>query len=136
MSKKILIIEDDISIVTLLKRRLNNLGFDVIYSNDGYRGLKLAQTENPDLIILDVLLPKMNGFKVCRLLKFDEKFRHIPIIMLTSREAKNHLQLGQASGADEYVFKSDRNGRLLKLIREYLEPVGANQYDELSKRND
>jgi DNA-binding response OmpR family regulator len=120
MDKTILIIEDDISIVTLLKHRLGNLGYQVIYSNDGYGGLKLAQTQSPDLIILDVLLPKMNGYKVCRLLKFDEKFSHIPVIMLTSREAPNHEELGRSAGADAYVHKSDRTGALLKTIKKYL----------------
>ena len=67
---------------------------------DGQEGLKKARSENPDLIILDVFLPKMNGYKVCRLLKFDSKYKHIPIIMLTSRETKRHEKIGFETGAD------------------------------------
>ncbi len=103
--------------------RLQTMGFDVICAYDGQEGLKRAREESPDLIILDVLLPKMNGFKVCRLLKFDTNFKDIPIIMLTSRETKRHEQLGQETGADHYVYKSDRKGTLLKLIYQHLRPV-------------
>ncbi|MFQ5822841.1 MAG: PleD family two-component system response regulator [bacterium] len=122
MAKKILIIEDYINIVEILTMRLKALGYEVISAFDGQEGLNLARNEKPDLIVLDVLLPKMNGYKVCRLLKFDSKYKHIPIIMLTSRETKSHEQIGRDTGADEYVFKSDQKGTLLKLIRKYLEP--------------
>lgn len=122
MSKKILVVEDDTSLANLLQHRLKKMGYNVMYAHDGYTGLKLAQKENPDLIVLDVLLPKINGYKICRLLKFDEKYKHIPIIMLTSREGKSQQELGKQTGADQYVLKSDRRNPLLKLIRMYLEP--------------
>ncbi|MFQ6113159.1 MAG: PleD family two-component system response regulator [bacterium] len=122
MAKKILIIEDYLNIVEILTMRLKAMGYEVISAFDGQEGLKLARIAKPDLIILDVLLPKMNGYKVCRLLKFDSKYRHIPIIMLTSRESKHHEHIGRATGADEYVYKSDQKGTLLRLIRKYLEP--------------
>ena len=122
MNKKILLVEDDISVANLIILRLKKMGYtNIIHTKNGYEGLKLAKEMNPDLIILDVLLPRMNGYTVCRLLKFDEKYKRIPIIMLTSREAKSHEQLGRKAGADEYVFKSDRKGILLKSIRKYLE---------------
>ena len=121
MAEKILIVEDYANIVEILTLRLKKMGYQVVAAYDGLEGLKLARTEKPDLIILDVLLPKLNGFKVCRLLKFDVRFKNIPIIMLTSRETKSHEQIGRDSGADEYVFKSDKKGTLLKLIRKYLE---------------
>jgi DNA-binding response OmpR family regulator len=123
--KKVLIIEDYINIVEILTMRLQAMGYDVLAAYDGQEGLNLARRENPDLIILDVLLPKMNGYKVCRLLKFDSKYKHIPIIMLTSRETQKHEELGRETGADEYVYKSDQRGTLLKLIRKYLAPAAA-----------
>ena len=121
MQKKILIVEDYANIVEILTMRLEQMGYQVMSARDGHHGLSLARKENPDLIILDVLLPKMNGYKVCRLLKFDSRYKHIPVIMLTSRETPDHEQLGRETGADEYVYKSDRKGTLLKLIRRYLE---------------
>ncbi len=123
MSKKILIVEDYLNIVEILTMRLEAMGYQVLCAHDGQEGLKLARESTPDLIILDVLLPKMSGFKVSRLLKFDERFKHIPIIMLTSRETKRHEQLGIETGADEYVYKSDQKGTLLKMINKYLKPV-------------
>jgi len=123
MQKKVLIIEDYMNIVEVLTMRLEAMGIEVVSAQDGQSGLKLAREISPDLIILDVLLPKMNGYKVSRLLKFDVNFKDIPIIMLTSRETKRHEQLGIETGADHYVYKSDRNGTLLRLINHYLKSV-------------
>ncbi|MFQ5649623.1 MAG: PleD family two-component system response regulator [bacterium] len=120
MRKKILIVEDYLNIVEILTMRLEALGYDVICAHDGAEGLKMARELTPDLIILDTLLPKMDGFKVSRLLKFDSKFKDIPIIMLTSRESRRHEALGLEIGADEYVYKSDQKGTLLKLVDKYL----------------
>jgi DNA-binding response OmpR family regulator len=121
MAKKILVIEDDESTTNLLELWLKNMGHEVVCSSDGYDGLKAAQRETPDLIILDVGLPKMNGFKVCRLLKYDNKYKHIPIIMLTAQELEDSKRLGQNTGADEYVFKSQCKNALPALIKKYLD---------------
>ncbi len=120
MSKKILIVEDYVNIVEILTMRLQAMGYEVVSAADGQAGLSLARKERPDLIILDVMLPRMNGYKVCRLLKFDAKYKHIPVIMLTSRETPEHEKIGRDTGADAYVYKSDRKGTLLKLVQEYL----------------
>jgi len=122
MKKKILIIEDYNNIVEILTMRLSAMGYAVISAKDGQEGLTLARKEKPDLIVLDVMLPKMNGYKISRLLKFDSRYKDIPIIMLTSRETKRDEQIGLETGADEYVYKSDRRGTLLKVIRKFLEP--------------
>ncbi len=121
MKKKILIVEDYNNIVEILTMRLNAMGYEVISAKDGQEGLTLARREKPDLIVLDVMLPKMNGYKISRLLKFDSKYKDIPIIMLTSRETKRDEQIGLETGADEYVYKSDRTGKLLKTIRHFLD---------------
>ncbi|TDI89877.1 MAG: response regulator [Caldithrix sp.] len=121
MKKKILIIEDYNNIVEILTMRLNAMGYEVISAKDGQEGLTLARKKKPDLIVLDVMLPKMNGYKISRLLKFDSRYKDIPIIMLTSRETKRDEQIGLETGADEYVYKSDRTGKLLKTIRHFLD---------------
>jgi len=82
MKKKILIIEDYKNIVEVLTMRLNAMGYAVISAKDGQEGLTLARKEKPDLIVLDVTLPKINGYKISRLLKFDSRYKDIPIIML------------------------------------------------------
>ncbi len=127
MKKKILIIEDYNNIVEILTMRLSAMGYAVISAKDGQEGLTLARKEKPDLIVLDVMLPKINGYKISRLLKFDSRYKDIPIIMLTSRETKQDQQIGLETGADIYIYKSDRTGRLLKTIRHFLDstPVRA-----------
>lgn len=127
MPKRILIIEDYKNIVEILTMRLEAMGYEVLCAGDGQEGLNLARKAKPDLIILDVLLPKMSGFKVCRLLKFDVKYKDIPIIMLTSRESEENARTGLQAGADHYVYKSDQKGTLLRLIREYLNPMPAGE---------
>ena len=121
MKKKILIIEDYNNIVEILTMRLSAMGYAVISAKDGQEGLTLARKEKPDLIVLDVTLPKMNGYKISRLLKFDSRYKDIPIIMLTSRETKLDEQIGLETGADVYIYKSDRTGKLLKTIRHFLD---------------
>lgn len=121
MKKKILIIEDYKNIVEILTMRLSSMGYAVISAKDGQEGLTLARKEKPDLIVLDVTLPKMNGYKISRLLKFDSRYKDIPIIMLTARETKLDEQIGLETGADVYIYKSDRTGKLLKTIRHFLD---------------
>lgn len=121
MKKKILIIEDYKNIVEILTMRLSTMGYAVISAKDGQEGLTLARKEKPDLIVLDVMLPKMNGYKISRLLKFDSRYKDIPIIMLTSRETKRDEKMGLETGADVYIYKSDRTGKLLKTIRHFLD---------------
>lgn len=102
---KILIVDDYPNMVEMLSMRLKSSGFEVMASYDGIDALQKARVHLPDLILLDVLLPKMDGFKICRLLKFDEKYRHIPIIMLTSRARDVDRATGMEMGADAYIYK-------------------------------
>jgi DNA-binding response OmpR family regulator len=120
MPKKILIVEDYPHIVEVLKIRLQAAGYDVIAAGDGQEGLNMARSERPDLIILDVMLPKMNGYKVCRFLKFDAKYKSIPIFLLTARGKPEDVETGKAIGADEYILKPYDPQELLALIRRYL----------------
>ena len=103
--KKILIADDEPDIIEILKFVLEGAGYECITAADGEEGLKLARTVSPDLIILDVMMPKMNGYKICRLLKFDSKYRDIPIIMLTARSQEKDRSIGGETGADEYITK-------------------------------
>lgn len=115
---RILIIDDYQNLVELMALRLRAEGYEVLTAFDGMQGLQLARTKNPDLIILDVLLPKMDGFKVCRLLKFDERFRKTPIIMLTSRASDIDRQMGMSMGADAYFLKPYDPSVLLQEIHD------------------
>ena len=126
MAKKILIVDDEEDIAFSVERRLKAAGYEVICAEDGVEGLRRAQTENPDLILLDLMLPKMDGYKVCRLLKFDERYKRIPIIMVTARSQQEDIALGRETGAEAYMTKPFDSGALLDKIKELLDaPVTA-----------
>ncbi len=103
--KKILIVEDQAMIVDMLKMRLEANNYEVIIANDGQEGLEKARQHHPSLIILDVMLPKMNGYQVCQLLKKDPKYSKIPIIISSGRTPEEIKKVGQEIGADAYVCK-------------------------------
>lgn len=119
--RKILVIEDDALIRELVRINLETAGYAVIIATDGFVGLELARQENPDLIVLDLMLPKMDGFKVCRILKFDEKYKHIPILMLTARVQEADKETGFKTGADGYMTKPFEPEDLLKKINALIE---------------
>ena len=103
--KKILIIEDQARIVEMLKMRLEANNYEVITAADGQEGLEKARQHYPSLIILDVMLPKMNGYQVCQTLKKDPKYRKIPIVISSGRTPEEIKKVGQEIGADAYVCK-------------------------------
>lgn len=118
--KKILIVDDEPDIVETVQFLMQSEGFETITAMDGEEALKKAKEENPDLMILDVMLPKINGYKVCRLLKFDNKYKHIPILMLTARSQEEDKIIGEETGADEYITKPFNIDELVDKIRAYL----------------
>ncbi|MCX5751634.1 MAG: response regulator [Candidatus Saganbacteria bacterium] len=118
--KKILVVDDEADIVDLLTLRLEGEGFEVISAGDGNAGLDKARREKPDLIILDLMLPKIDGYRVCRLLKFDEKYKNIPIIMFTARGQDEDRKLGEEVGADAYLVKPFDPQLLMKTINRLL----------------
>ncbi len=103
--KRILLIEDEVDMVYALTLHLEAMNCEVLSAGDGQTGLDMARKEKPDLIILDLMLPKMDGYKVCRILKFDERYKKIPIIMFTARAQDQDKKLGQEVGADAYITK-------------------------------
>ena len=95
--KAILVVEDEEQVAKLLQNRLASAGYDVGWVAEGDKALQIARHAAPDLILLDVMLPGMNGFKLAKLLKFDKRFKHIPIIMLTARRSPEDVQTGEKS---------------------------------------
>ena len=100
---KVLIVEDERAIVEILKFNLSREGYETLEALDGEAGLQLARTADPDLILLDVMLPKLDGFSICRQLR--ESGISTPIIMLTAREEENDKVFGLEAGADDYITK-------------------------------
>ena len=105
MDKKntVLIVEDEKNIVDILRFNLQRSGFTTLEAYDGAEGLEMARTEQPDLILLDVMLPKMNGFDVCRTLRAEGYA--VPVIILTAREEETDKIQGLETGADDYITK-------------------------------
>jgi DNA-binding response OmpR family regulator len=120
MAKRILVIDDEPLIADMVKMRLESAGYEVITANDGMQGLEKARKEKPDLIVLDVMMPKLDGYKVCRMLKFDERFKNTPIIICTARGQDSDKQTGGEVGADVYITKSSQDADLLNNVKKLL----------------
>ena len=114
-SKRLLLVDDDVDMNLALKLRFESSGFEVITAFNGLEALRKAREERPDVMILDLMLPYLNGYEVCRLLKFDQKFKDIPIILCTARSRQEDVQMGHVVGADAYVTKPfDGKGLIAK----------------------
>jgi two-component system, OmpR family, alkaline phosphatase synthesis response regulator PhoP len=105
MKKKILLVDDEPDIQTIVGARLVAMGYEVLIAKDGQEGLDLARKEAPDVILLDLMLPKLDGYKVCRMLKFDKAYENIPIIIFSAKGSDADKKLGVQAGADAYMVK-------------------------------
>jgi len=120
MKKRILIIEDEKEFLVGITTLLESQGYEVLTAPDGMSGLQKARKDNPDLVILDIMMPKVDGYKVCRLLKFDAKYKDIPILMLTAKTQDIDRLTGEQCGADAYFLKSESPDGLIAKINEIL----------------
>ena len=122
MPRKILVVDDETEIVSLLEEELKALGYDVLTALDGLTGLEMARKERPALMILDLMLPKMDGYRVCGLLKNDLRYAEIPIILFSARAQEEDLRLGVELGANAYITKPFEPQELLKKVHELVNP--------------
>lgn len=129
-SKKILVVDDDVNICELLRLYLEKDGFDVVVANDGEDALKCAQVHNPDLILLDITLPALDGWQVCREIR---KTSNVPIIMLTAKGETFDKVLGLELGADDYVTKPFETKEVVARIKAVLRRSSENEKTEGSK---
>ena len=114
---RVLLVDGEPSIVKMVGKSLEVEGFDVLIAMDGQEGLTKAQSEQPDLIILDLMLPKLNGYEVCTMLKQDTRYQKIPIVLFTAKAQDKDEKLGMECGANAYVRKPFRAQELLEKIR-------------------
>ena len=121
MSQKIVVVEDDINIAELLRLYLEKDGFEVLIAHDGGAGLNLAETENPDLVMLDIMLPVMDGWQVCKAIRKNSK---VPIIMLTAKGETEDKVNGLEMGADDYIVKPFEVKELLARVHAVLRRTG------------
>ena len=118
--KKILIADDEQDIVESLKFVLETNDYICYCAYNGEDALRLAKEIMPDLIILDIMMPKINGYKISRLLKFDKKYKDIPVLMVTARSQEEDKLIGEETGADEYITKPFEIDELVKKVDKYL----------------
>ncbi len=120
MTKKILVVDDEVDFCDSLKQSLEAGGYRVITVYDGYQGLQNARSEKPDLILLDVLMPHMDGFDVLMRLKRNERTKRIPVIMLTAKSDTAAIFKSQELSATDYLIKPFQFEELLNLMKSYL----------------
>lgn len=120
MIRKILIVDDEPDTVELAKMVLSYEGYETIVAYDGEQALEMVHSENPDLVLLDIKMPKKNGLEVCKELKDDPKYQHIPILMFTAKVHDRDLELGWEAGADDYITKPFSGAALMERIRAHI----------------
>ena len=121
--KKILLVDDSSTILMMEKFILRNDPYTLITASNGEEAVKKAESEQPDLILLDVVMPRMGGFEACRLIRDNEATKHIPIIMVTTRGESTNVETGWLSGCTDYVTKPINAIELLAKVRSILGEV-------------
>ncbi len=125
MKPKILVVDDEADALEVLGFKLREAGFAPLFAQDGARALAAVRSEKPDLVVLDLMLPEVDGLEVCKLLRRDPATARIPIIMLTARAAEMDRVVGLELGADDYVTKPFSPRELVLRIRKLLARAGA-----------
>lgn len=115
-SKKILIVEDEESLLKLESILLTSKGYAVAGVMDGKAALEEVKNNRPDLIVLDVMLPEMDGFEVCRRIKENPETSGIPIVMLTAKKSNNDVERGRLAGAEAYITKPFKSAKVIEVI--------------------
>ncbi len=117
---RILIIDDEPEIITLTRMMLQKAGYEVIGAESGKKGLEILEKDKVDLVLLDVVMPDINGWEVCRKIKADEKLRQIPVVMFTVYDNKEDVMRSHECGADAHLSKPFNREELLDVIRRFL----------------
>jgi len=120
MAKKILIIDDEPDVIDTLTFMLKARNFEVVSAPDGLSGLSLAKADKPDLILLDIMMPGMDGYEVCSKIKTDNATKHIPVIMLTAKGEGEAVTKAHRSGANDYIVKPFNLPTLLGRLNKYI----------------
>lgn len=115
--KKILVVDDDQTQIKIIDKRLSSEGYEVMTTQEAADGLQMAMDKKPDLILLDVMMPIINGYNFCKLLKDQETHRGIPIVLVTSRDALDDVKIGMEMGAEAYLMKPVNMDELIRTIK-------------------
>lgn len=122
---KILLVDDEPALARIVGMRFEAAGYEVVTAGDGQQALEKTKRLKPDLIILDLMLPKLDGYNVCRLLKYDAQYSKIPVLILTARALSKDMRLATDCGADGYLTKPFDAKELLEKVKELLAKAQA-----------
>ena len=125
VKRRVLVVDDEPNIAKIVKKQLEVSGYDVIVAGDGEMALTKVREEHPEVILLDVMLPKRNGYEVLGILKQDEQLKHIPVMMLTARAQQQDQQTSLEHGADAYLAKPFQLEELVEQVQALLERSGS-----------
>jgi two-component system alkaline phosphatase synthesis response regulator PhoP len=117
---KVLVVDDEEYIQHILNFSFGAEGFEVITAADGEEAVTIARSEKPDIIVLDIMMPKMDGYEACRQIKGDPQTHNIPVILLTAKGREVDRKLGAEAGADDYVVKPFSPGRLIERVEGFI----------------
>ncbi len=123
-NKKIIIVDDDASILELFRDVLQGHGYEVDTFTRGWEALQSISRDHPDLVILDIMMPRVNGYEVCQIMKENVKTKNIPVIFLTALSHQEALRWAAEGGADDFLIKPCTPDRLLKHVERHLEKGG------------
>ena len=116
----VLVVEDDNEIANAIKIYLQNQGYDVYVGNDGIEGLEIVEKETIHLAIVDIMMPRLDGYQTCALIKNSQNYQNIPVIMLSSKDGLFDQAKGRVVGSDEYLTKPFSKDELLNAIRNHV----------------
>jgi len=125
--KRILVVDDEIYIVHILEFTLTMEGYEVLTAADGEEALRRVEQDRPDLVVLDIMMPKLDGYEVLRHIRGDEEFKQLPVILLSAKGRPIDREMGLEVGADDYIVKPFSPRRLLEKIQDLLDRVRLNQ---------
>lgn len=118
--KKVLIVEDEESLLKLESILLTSRGYDVCSARNGKSAMAMLESEKPDIVLLDIMLPEMDGFEVCRQIKSNPQTSSIPVIMLTAKKSREDMATGEQAGADWYITKPFKSAMVVETIQRFL----------------
>ncbi len=134
VTKKLLVVDDSPGELQLIYKILNKAGYTIITASDGVEGVEKALSEQPDLIILDIIMPKKNGFQACRTIKSCPETRHIPVILLSSKDQQADKFWGMKQGTDLYLTKPIIPIKLLKAVARFIAKHLLLRYEREERR--
>lgn len=120
LKKKVLLVDDGRTLRIASKSFLENAGYEVIMAEDGFKALDKIIAENPDLILMDVMMDRLDGYKACTLIKSNPKYSHIPIIMISGKDGPFDKIMGEKSGCQDYITKPFTEDDLIAKVKQYL----------------